>query len=124
MPATRGRATCKGLPLTTGAGITESATIGSTVFVTVAMPEWAAGNGDRTRSAGMVSRLEIRLKALSMMNGQTSRMATKAQSRQTIHFGAFFKRARASATARMSQLAVILIFKIFRNTALMLSPPS
>ena len=98
------------------AGLTKSLTIG--------IPEWMAGSRWSAMSAGIVSLLGIRLNTLFNEKGQTSRTATSPHRRQEIHFGAFFNSSLARKTARISQLAVMLIFSIQRNAPLTLTPPS
>ena len=71
--------------------------------------------------AGIVSLLGIRLRLLSNENGHTSRMATRPQSRQKTHLGAFFKSSLARTTASISQLAVMLMLRILRNNAFMIN---
>jgi len=83
-----------------------------------------AGSGCNAIFAGIVSLLGTRLRTLLKEKGQTSLIATRAQRRHTIHFGAFFSKGLDTMTARISQLAVMLMFSILRKTALMISPPS
>jgi hypothetical protein len=63
----------------------------------------------------IVSALGIRLSALSMENGKSSRTATIPQSRTLIHLGAFLNTNRSSRTARTSQLADMLMLTIFKK---------
>ncbi len=62
-----------------------------------------------------VSALGIRLNALSKERGTTNRRATIPHRRTVIHLGVFFNTNRSSTTAKISQLAAILMFRVFRN---------
>ena len=73
---------------------------------------------------GIVSLLGIRLNTLSRENGQISRTATSPHKMQGIHFGAFLRSSLTRMTARINQLAVMLIFKNLRKMLLMFIPPS
>ena len=76
------------------------------------------GAGANCTTAGLtVSALGIRLNALSMENGRTSRSATMPQSRTFIHLGERFDIRRSTSTASTSQLAEMLRFKSFKKTA-------
>ena len=76
------------------------------------------GAGSNCTAAGLtVSALGIRLNALSMENGRTSRSATMPQSRTFIHLGERFDPRRSTSTASTSQLAEMLRFKSFKKTA-------
>ena len=70
---------------------------------------------------GMVSALGIRLHPLSMENGQISLTATSPHSQTLIHPGAFFKTNLSTITARTSQPADMLIFRIFRKIAFIMN---
>ena len=72
---------------------------------------------DCTATGLTVSALGIRLSALSMENGSTSRSATIPQSRTFIHLGERFDTRRSTSTASTSQLAEMLRFKSFKKTA-------
>ena len=76
---------------------------------------------DCTATGLTVSALGIRLSALSMENGSTSRSATMPQSRTFIHLGERFDTRRSTSTASTSQLAEMLRFKSFKKTAAMVS---
>lgn len=67
-----------------------------------------------------VSALGIRLNALSKEKGTASRRATRPHIRAAIHFDAFFNKNRSSITAKISQIAAMLMFRIFKNTSLIL----
>ena len=92
--------------------------------LTAVIPEFMAGFCSTDIFAGIVSLLGIKLKMLPKDNGQMSRIATSPHRRHGIHFGAFLRSSLTRTTARISQLAVILIFTILRNTELMINPPS
>ena len=65
----------------------------------------------------MVSVLGIKLRALSMENGQISLTATMPQSKTFTHLGAFFKISLRARTARTSHPAEILILTISKNSS-------
>ena len=121
--AATGITICNGFALSVGAGVNDSATTGLTASLTIVIPELIAGSGCRAIFAGIVSLLGIKLRTLSNEKGHISRMATSPQRRHGIHFGAFFSINLVRTTARISQLAVMLIFRTLRNTALMLTLP-
>ena len=68
-------------------------------------------------SNGIVSELGIRLNALSKESGQINLTATIPQSRTLTHLGAFFKTSLSISTARISQLADILMLIIFKKSS-------
>jgi len=114
---------CKGFALFEGVGVNDSAMIGFIVSFTIVIPEFMAGSCCNAIFDGIVWLLGIRLNMLSKENGHISRTATSPHNRQVIHFGAFFRSNLAKITARIIQLAVMLIFKSLINTVLMISPP-
>jgi hypothetical protein len=81
------------------------------------------GFGDNIISVGTGSLAGTRLKTLSKEKGQISLTATSAQRRQLIHLGAFLSSSLSTIAARISQLAVMLMLSIFKNTALIYPPP-
>ena len=102
------------LPTELGANV--SPRTGLTALLTAGMPLLMAGVSYWMLWALKVSALGIRLNALSKEKGTTSRRATIPHKRTAIHFGAFFNRNRSSTTA--SQLAAMLMFRMFRNRSL------
>ena len=95
---------------------------GSEALSMIFTPLVMVGAGSNCTTAGLtVSALGIRLNALSMENGRTSRSATMPQSRTFIHLGERFDTRRSTSTASTSQLAEMLRFKSFKKTAAMVS---
>ena len=58
-----------------------------------------------------------------MEKGQTSRRATRAQSRQKLHLGALRRSSRSTSTASTSQPAVRLRLITVRNSSSIAVPP-
>ena len=82
-----------------------------------ATPVWTEGTVSIMIPGLIVSALGIRLSALSMENGKASRTATMPQSRTLTHLGAFFKTSLSISTARISQLADMLMLIIFKKSS-------
>ena len=97
--------------------------IGLTALLIIATPELMAGFSLNSMPGGIVSLLGIRLKMLSIEKGRISLTATIAQSKHKILFGAFLRNGRMMMIAKISQLAAMLIFNIFKKISLIFSPP-
>ena len=77
----------------------------------------------RYLAVSIVFALGIRLNMLSMENGNTSRTPATSQSRQRVHFGAFFRTSRRRIIARTTHPAVMLTFTSYKKTLFILFPP-
>ena len=119
--AARGIQTCKGFILAPGAGVKDSETIGLITLFSGPMPVWICGVGSIIIPGLMVSALGIRLRMLSMENGQINLTATNPQRSTLTHLGAFFKISLRSKTASTSQPADMLILTIIKKNALIVS---
>ena len=117
--------TSSGLALIPASAAKLSLMTGLTASSMTGTPLVIVGLGSNCTTSGeIVSALGMSESALSMENGQMSRSAVTPHSSGMIHFGAFLRTNRSASTARMSQPALMLRFTAFRNTSVMLSPPS
>ena len=108
---------CKGFTLAPAIGVLDWLMIGLTALFIAFIPLLMVGVVFIPMFGGMVSALGIRLNALSMENGKASRTATMPQSRTLTHLGAFFKTSLSISTARISQLADMLMLIIFKKSS-------
>ena len=108
---------CRGLALYSAVGMKVSAMASFTTVLTGSMPVWTVGVGSVMSWGVTTSALGIRLRALSMEKGHSSRTATSPHSSTLIHLGAFFSRNRAAMTASTSQLAEKDRLTIFKKTS-------
>ena len=70
------------------------------------------------------SALGCRLNPLSMENGNISLIATTPHNKQVIHLGILLNKSRIPNTAKINQLAVMLIFNRFKKiTPILTFPP-
>jgi len=73
---------------------------------------------------GIVSNgIGIKLKLVIMLYGHTKRNSTTPQSAYEKILGAFFNGMRTSMTAKATTLAIMLIFKMVMNNAVIFSSP-
>ena len=110
------RVICKGLTLAPTAGVLESSIKGLTTRSMISTPLWMVGVVFIPIFKGIVSLLGSRLRALSTVKGHRRRTATTAHRRTGSHLGAFFRSKRSKSTAKMIQLAEMLMFRMVRKS--------
>ena len=105
-----------GFTLLTASGVKFCAIIGFTALSITATPLCiTCSELYRTAWVLTVSALGMRLSTLSNENGSTSRSATTPHMSGRAHFGPRLSSSRSTSTARISQLAAMLMLSTFRN---------
>ena len=116
--------TCSGFTLDTIFGEKLCVITGFTALLITEIPVFMAGICCIAILDGTTSLLGSRLRMLFMVTGQRSLIATRPQSTQKIHLGAFLNSRRRISTARIIHEALMLKFSIFKNKPLTFYPSS